>query len=612
MIVPDFSSLGAKYSTAEGKSVSPSHSFAQEDGKSGIPMSDREYIELIVSRIVASRIDITYHEQDWVHILLALASCFGESGRQYAHEISQFYVGKHKSYTPEEVDEKYDWCLKKGRGKFTLATVVEIAKSYGVDVSMPPGRYPENGSVMQSTTTTKPNARKEEPKTEPKRNATEMIIAKFASDYEFRCNKLTNRIEVLDLTASVPEWKEMDDIEFNTLYTRLKMSGIKTNKTDVDAIIDSRDYHTEYDPAMEYFDSLDPWNPEEHPGEDPIDELFDFIQVPDEQKEFARKYCRKWFLGLVAMMIGKISSNQLMLSLIGAMRTGKTHFCNNILPPGLRKYLKIVNPNEPLDRDLQISLSSCLLVVFDELKISSKTSNPIKAILSLDHTDVRAPYDRFSQQRAVRCSYMSTGNDKCYIAEEAGNRRFISLEVVSTKPIEEGSLPYEAAYAQAYYLVNQPDFKASLTPEEVQEIAEHNKEYVAPDINEEAILRCYRKPEDHETGIRVTATDVLEKINLTLRSPEITREKVGKALIKLGFPKSRINGYNKYYVMEIDAADHRTENVKEGEKTYKELQAQKKAQAEADKAKSQEDDVFNPKSWDTLYDDRRDDDDYED
>ena len=70
-------------------------------------MSVREHVELVVSRIEADEIDITFHEQDWVNVILSLTTALGEEGRPFAHRVSRFYP----RYNPSEVNEKFDCCL---------------------------------------------------------------------------------------------------------------------------------------------------------------------------------------------------------------------------------------------------------------------------------------------------------------------------------------------------------------------------------------------------------------------------------------------------------------------------------------------------------------------
>ena len=68
----------------------------------------KERVEYLVGQIVQQRIDITKNEPDWFRIACVLANEFGEGGRGYFHQISQFHPGYNSGIT----DKKYNQALK--------------------------------------------------------------------------------------------------------------------------------------------------------------------------------------------------------------------------------------------------------------------------------------------------------------------------------------------------------------------------------------------------------------------------------------------------------------------------------------------------------------------
>ena len=70
--------------------------------------STKERVEWLVGQIVQQRIDITRNEPDWFRIGCALANEFGESGRRYFHQVSQF----HPEYDSKITDKKFNKVLK--------------------------------------------------------------------------------------------------------------------------------------------------------------------------------------------------------------------------------------------------------------------------------------------------------------------------------------------------------------------------------------------------------------------------------------------------------------------------------------------------------------------
>lgn len=65
---------------------------------------------------------------DWVKVGLALGSTFGESGRQYFHDLSS----RSGKYDASDCDKKFDNCLRSNQGKVGFGTIVHMAKEAGI------------------------------------------------------------------------------------------------------------------------------------------------------------------------------------------------------------------------------------------------------------------------------------------------------------------------------------------------------------------------------------------------------------------------------------------------------------------------------------------------
>ena len=84
----------------------------------------REQVEALIQHIEAHRIDITADYNDWIKIGFALCTEFGESGREYFHRISQFYV----DYNFVDVNKNYDKLLVDNRGSISIKSLFYIFK----------------------------------------------------------------------------------------------------------------------------------------------------------------------------------------------------------------------------------------------------------------------------------------------------------------------------------------------------------------------------------------------------------------------------------------------------------------------------------------------------
>lgn len=83
----------------------------------------KEKFEAVLREVEATKIDITGDYGQWFEILCAIASTFGESGREYAHAVSKWY----ESYSPGETDYKYSEALKHDYG-YSIGTFFYYAK----------------------------------------------------------------------------------------------------------------------------------------------------------------------------------------------------------------------------------------------------------------------------------------------------------------------------------------------------------------------------------------------------------------------------------------------------------------------------------------------------
>lgn len=84
-------------------------------------------LEKLIEMIVNLRVDLTNSYQAWFEIGSALANEYGEAGRGYFHQLSQF----HPKYKPAETDKQYDNCLRY-KCRITKATIFYYAKMAGI------------------------------------------------------------------------------------------------------------------------------------------------------------------------------------------------------------------------------------------------------------------------------------------------------------------------------------------------------------------------------------------------------------------------------------------------------------------------------------------------
>ena len=495
--------------------------------------NDIEHLQLVARRIAEGGVDITSDYSNWMDVALVCAS-FGEEGREAFHTICSQY----HSYSREECDDKFDNCLRTGRGDIRLGTLIKLAQDHGIDTSLPKGRRKTSKKQQK----------------EDEENRILAMQEALRAKAEWRFNTWRQRPE---LREEGGEWRPVQDRDLDTFYCRLRESGIAVKAQDVKALIFSRDFCEDYDAVRSWLEGLKPWNPETDQ-----DYLRDFynghLEFGDPENEtFYEQMLKKWHVGLVALMLGRINENPQMPIFKGSQHIGKSFFARHILPPELSDYRLEVGPSERIDKDFIISLSETPLILFDEISFGPKQkSEAFKYIITSSRSNVRDAYARFRESRERRASLVATTNDDNFIRESEGSRRYLVVDLKGTVDLDQFPLPYEGAYAQAIYLLDHR-FQPKPTQEESLLITEHNRRYMEANDCEEAILTLLAIPCEQSPQEALSAGDIMRLLSIYgFHGKEYNANSIGKAMKKLGFDSKLIRGTRKYLVTKIDPTSH--------------------------------------------------------
>ena len=509
--------------------------------------SDLEHLELLARRIAESGIDITSTYEDWITITFACAS-LGEPAR----ESYQLICSRYPGYQREECDQKFDNCLRTGRGDIRLGTLIQLAKDHGIDTSLPRGPRPKTEAQ-----------RKEE-----RENRFQLMQQLIGEWMDVRFNLWRNRVECRQKGSE--EWIPLSDRDLSTFYTRLQSCGVSVKAVDVKALLESRDYCHDYDAVREWLDQLPAYDPERDP--DYIRDFFiGHLHFADpENAEFYQQMLQKWFVGMVALWTGSVNENPLMPVFCGQQHIGKTYYIRHLLPPELRQYYKEPSPRDPVDKDFIISLSEVVMIFLDEFSISSNArSDTYKAIITSSQSNLRDAYAHFREVRDRKASLIGATNNKRFIRDAEGNRRYIGIDLVGTENLHERPLNYEGAYAQAIYLLAN-GYKPKPTHGESTAITQHNVDFLELNDCEEALGTFVRHPRPADelasallSGEKVqaySAGELMQELNMRgFHGKDYNANNVGKAMRHLGFTPRKLKGYNKYLVVIADINSNQTE-----------------------------------------------------
>ena len=506
--------------------------------------TEQEKLELYAQQIHDSGIDITSDQKnEWTQIAYACASQ-GEAGREPYQLICSNYPG----YSREECDRHFSYCLKTSKNCVTLGSLVKIAKDHGLELKLPRGRRPMTPAEAEKK----------------QANKFERMLDALKSFGQWRKNIWTKHLEIKE--SEDKDWREVTDDDDSTYITRLKLGGLSVSKQDMIDMASSRDFAQEYDACKEYLASLKPW--EEFGSSDAIDDMFrTHLNLRDEDNaDFIFLMLKKWFVNMVAMMLGLEDENPQMPVFEGSEHIGKSFVARRLLPPGLMSLKVEVSPAQQKDKDFLLTLSDTPLLLFDELEIKGSEANTLKHAITSNDSYIRASFGRKSQKRKRRASLIATTNDRQFLPDMEGRRRFLVVSITGTEKWEMTAEDYAEVYAQAVHLVHDENFNYKPTKEEALHISELNRPHRIPNDCEAVLSTLLRKPQGMEKGVALSAGDIiclLRKKNLGGHGYSTVN--IGKAMTNLEFASKSVHGYTKYLCIVIEDLEREEMQVQDAE-----------------------------------------------
>ena len=258
---------------------------------------------------------------------------------------------------------------------------------------------------------------------------------------------------------------------------------------------------------------------------------------------------RKWLVAMVASWLDPKVLNQTILTFIGGQGIYKSTFFRRLLPPELNRYFLAKGNSTYVTKDDKLAVSGYALIDFEE--IDSMKDNDLNAVKALVTTEViaeRAAYARNRENRPHMASFCATGNNRTFLTDLSGNRRWLPFEVESIASPYDNPVPYEQLYAQCLALIK-GGFRYWFSREEDLALEAHKSHFIEPCLEEEQLLRYYRKPEGVELGIFLSTTEIVARCSADLRGM-LSARKMGLALKKLGYKQCTIHGKRGYVLVE--------------------------------------------------------------
>ena len=219
---------------------------------------------------------------------------------------------------------------------------------------------------------------------------------------------------------------------------------------------------TPYHPAFDWINSKE-WDKQNR-----FDELFNTLNVQNENKELAKVYLWKWSLaGCRAILTqhGFVSENVLIFK--GEQAAGKTQWLSRLAPLGFVKTGLQLNP---ANKDSVLEATSVWIAELGEFDgTTSKSATAIlKAFLSKRVDNIRKPYGIAEELIPRKTLFCGSVNTESFLVDDTGNRRYWVLEVEDINHRHEIDMQQYWAQVMETALIDKEEQPHWLTKEEMK------------------------------------------------------------------------------------------------------------------------------------------------
>lgn len=225
------------------------------------------------------------------------------------------------------------------------------------------------------------------------------------------------------------------------------------------------------------------------------------IITNEKDREYMLYGFKKWFVAYVMSFIEDKATpynvNQVALILMSKKQgLYKSTWLGSILPEYLRLQYYYPNSFDPHNKDHLKYLATRMLINLDEMESYNKTDiGVMKSVISTAQVSLRLPYGRTAINMKRRASFCGSINDKQFLRDETGSRRWFIIEVDAID--FNNDFDVAPMYAQARDLHRQK-FKYWFDGVDIAEMNERNSEYTKVGLAEEILLRMFDKPKPEE------------------------------------------------------------------------------------------------------------------
>ena len=337
-------------------------------------------------------------------------------------------------------------------------------------------------------------------------------------------------------------WRNLTDKDINTMVCQcVAESGVNISVTEMWTALKS-DLVPAVHPLREWLNGLHPWSSSEPDWIDMVAQKVTVKAYPqplpkgkgegtqystpifaedngEDNKSFPlgedlgeaasrlwRKCFKKWFVAMVASWMKDEVVNHTVLVLVGRQGIFKTTWLDRLMPPDLRAYSSKLPLSGQISKDDRLRLCENGLLNIDELDaICGREMNIVKSLLTSTDVNERAAYGRLKERRVRLASFCASTNNREFLTDITGNRRWLPFEVESIQNPFDDIILYERLYAQAKAYVECGYFAYWFDMDEIEVLEQHNEKFRALENEEELLPLLFDKPAEGKGEFMTTA-----------------------------------------------------------------------------------------------------------
>jgi len=311
-------------------------------------------------------------------------------------------------------------------------------------------------------------------------------------------------------SEKVYTWRSLTDKDINTMVCQC-VQETNCNITTSEIITALRsDLIPSVHPPRVWLESL----PHTFGEIDWIDRIAQQVTVVggEEANRYWRQCFKKWFVAMVASWMYDDVVNHTVLVLVGRQGIYKTTWLEHLIPPELRNYSSFLPLSGQISKDDRLRLCENVMLNMDELDaICGREMNIVKSLLTSTDVNERAAYGRLKERRVRLASFCASTNNREFLTDVTGNRRWLPFEVESIQNPFYTLLPYKVLYAQAKLLVESGYYTYWFEPDEIEQLEKHNEEFRVQEGEEQLLMLLFDIPAEGR-GKFMTTAEISERL----------------------------------------------------------------------------------------------------